>query len=466
MNKVTYTPKVYGTLDNIFSEIRPEASGIISNKFTKMSPTVTGCFNKGCEITTSNQTYGVVSPPSTITNFVVSAVVETPTKKILHNDNLKIDMNVFSKNYSQKLLKTTLTVERVGKTIDDDTTIVGYDTSVYPFFTYHFTNREELQMYPFITYTLDGGVEIDEYPFVTYKDYTFGGKKTERIYYINFYSEYMDKMIKCRLYDTPEGFPIKDVHLSVVCDDNKRRYCPLDHVNYDFDSGVRVNDNYGNEYQISVARQENIINRYFPFGNIVIPLTTYDDLYTILTGIFGTARVKLGENKDCIYFTPPSASSGITQFFAIGLNIRITNHKDATLTTYNNGLNRTSFGGDFHWTANSMLIKMNHRETFKLEFDNSYYGTSYAENAPVKNAIVLGATIEALPRESSSYELLLRNNKWFLYDVRTNYIKVVDNHNMYIDYFIKNYLDYPNTKHMYNYYDLQKMRYEKEIDLL
>ena len=330
--------------------------------------------------------------------------------------------------------------------------------SIYPYITYDFKTRLGLSINPFITYKLDGAIDFLEYPFITFIDHTLGGKKIDRIYYCIFYSNYMKKIIKCRLYNSTKYFPLKNVHMSVLCDDGKRRYLPLNKLESDFDSGVRVRDKYGNELQVCVARQENIMKKYFDFGNLLIPLTTYNDLYATLVGIFGKAYVKVSDDGKGLCFSPPSEISGITKFLVVGLNVRITSMFGHTLTTYNNGLSRTSFGGDAHWIANTMLIRMRHREKFKIEFDNSYYGTSYDQSAIVKNALVFGRTIESFPSESSSYNLLVKNNRWLLFDVKNNTVNQVDTSNAYIRYFRDKYLQYPNSIRMYNYYDLHKWR--------
>jgi hypothetical protein len=267
----------------------------------------------------------------------------------------------------------------------------------------------------------------------------------------------MDKEIRCRLYDKTTGFPLRGTHLSVLCEDNHIRYCPLDLLGSDFDSGVRCSDQWGNQYQICMMRQENMINKFFPFGNMIIPLTTYNDLYIILTGIFGKARVQLGE--DCIYFSPPSGASGLTKFLAIGLNIRITNCYGHTLTTYNNGLVTTSYGGDYNWTAKAMLLKWKNKEKFKIEFENSYHGTSYLEDAIVRNVLVIGQSIEALKEESASMELLVNNHQWYLFNVKRNEVNPVGDNNDYVKYFREHYLEYPKNKRTYNYYEIDKYKY-------
>jgi len=336
-----------------------------------------------------------------------------------------------------------------------------YNVGVNPFFTYSFTAREDLCIYPFVTYKIDGSIDVVSEAYITYIDKTLNGKKIDRHYYCIFYSNYMKKVIKCRLYDNTKYFPLKDVHMSVICDDGKRRYLPLDFIKHDFDSGVRVRDKYGNELQVCVTRQDSIIDKYFKFGNMLIPLTTYNDLYTILTGVFGKAFVSVPEAGNGVVFSPPSVISGITKMFICGLNVRITSMYGWNLTTYEHGLSRTSYGGDKHWMANTMLIKIKHREKFRIEFDNAYYGTSYIGNELVKNSIVIGHDVEGFREESASYNALLRNKKWFLYDIPTNTIDIVDNSNKYIKYYRDKYLRYPNTIGMYNYYDLDKMKYDK-----
>jgi hypothetical protein len=463
MAKLNYNPKMYGTVTNIGS-----SSYIPKNELLFENETKTDLIPKAMTIIDSNFQIGTklnnVMPvvnynTKTEADFIVFGIIDNPTNKQLHNQ-IDVDIDIHRKQYVNNTLMTDIQVERVGKTIDKDTTIVGYPAEIHPFLTYNFTSPEHIRINPFITYNVSQGITVDDIPFLTYIDYDFGGKNRQKIYYLVLYNKFMDKIIKCKMYDDTQGFPIQNVHLTMACSDGKHRYIPLNHVNEDFDSGARCQDKFGHIFQICTGRQESIINKYFPFGNMIIPLDSYENLYTILVGIFGTAHVSMGEDKKSVYFSPPSARAGITKMFLMGLNIRVTTEYDYELTTYNNGLNHTSYGGDYHKVANAMLIKMNSREKFKIEFDDTYLGITYPADAPVKNALVLGTTVEALNDVCDNYVALIHNDKWFIYNTETNYINIVDSTNKIVSYFKKNYLKYTNSKDMYNYFDLQKMKYE------
>ena len=79
----------------------------------------------------------------------------------------------------------------------------------------------------------------------------------------------------------------------------------------------------------------------------------------------------------------------------------------------------------------------------------------------MKNALVLGITIEALPERCYSFEVLSHVKKWFLFNTSTNYIDSVTFNNQTVKYFISRYLNYQNSKNQYNYYDLQDIKYEQ-----
>src|SRR5574344_85384 len=462
MGKLIYKPKIYSTITTDTTTVyNPKVNGIIENNVSDtLKPLILGYFANNFSVKINhNNVFSIVEQKNNShLNFKTFAIIDTPNLQQSHNI-FDIKINVAKKLYSNNTLRTVINVERVGTSSDDTKSVIGYNTTVKPFFTYDFTDREYIQLKSFVTYTISNGINITENPFITYIDYDFDDVKKQRKYSLVIFNNFMVKTIKCLMYDNTIGFPIKDVHLTFLCPDGKRRYVPLNHVNSDFDSGVRCQDEFGNNFQICVGRQDNIINKYFPYGNILIPLNSYDYLYKTLVGVFGTARVKMGENKDCVYFSPPSAASGITKMFIMGLNVRITTKDDVTLTTYKNGINDTSYGGDKHWTSNCMLIKFHSGEKFKIQFDDSYYGTSYAMNVPVKNSIVMGNTVEAMKEYSDNYINLISSTKWFLYNNVTNYINVADSTNQYVTWYKKKYLLYTNSKHTYNYFDLQQIQY-------
>ena len=101
---------------------------------------------------------------------------------------------------------------------------------------------------------------------------------------------------------------------------------------------------------------------------------------------------------------------------------------------------------------------MRNREKFKIEFDNSYHGTTYKSDALVKNFLIFGQTVEALKEESASMELLINNHRWYLFNVKKNVIKSVNEQNDDIKYVRENYLEYSHSPCTYNYYDLDKYK--------
>lgn len=430
-------PKLIAVIDSSISiKYDPVLNGIIHNRNSYFRP----------------KAVLVKQDKSSTINLKAFTVMRLPTKKGLHND-LDITFEVGRKT----------NVTRDIATITFEIPLISREIEAHPYIVYHFTERETLTEYPFITYIKPDALNVYDYPFITHYDSTFGSGGSKVQWYLNLYSNKAQKVVRCKMYDSSEGFPLRNCYLEALCKDGKRRFVPLDRVDSDFDSAMRVQDKYGNDYQICVERQENIINKYFSYGDLLIPLTNYDDLYHILVGIFGTARVKMADDASGVYFTPPDSVAGITKLLAVGLNIKITNIYGVTFTTYNNGLNMTSYGGDEHWKAHAMLIKFHKRQTFKIQFKNDYYGTSYTADAIVKNALVIGTIVESMSEQSSSYDMLIKNQRWYLFDVPTNYIHMTNNYNKIVSYFIKQYLLYPHSGRMYNYYDLAKFKLQDDL---
>lgn len=455
MDKIYIQPQLYAIVSYLKSAIKDtKMVGVFTSKNSYYNAKAFGVMlNKNSNIK-DEKAFGIVKTKNSYCSvpkiFGVMTIPKTPQT----HTQLGAFVDVISRN----------NVVNRGININFDVHEIEKEVNIVPYLTYHFNNQEQIYQYPYITYNQINGLGVNQYPYITYHDSEFGlGGKTKRQWYLNFHIDKWDKTVKCKMYDNTEGFPLKNVHLSCYCSDGKTRYVPMDRLDRDFDSGLRAKDNFGNDFQICVARQENIINKYFPFGDILIPLTTYNDLYAIMCGIFGKAHVTMADDGSGLYFSPPNPTAGITQMFVIGLNIRITNMYGVELTTYDNGLQTTSFGGDKNWLANAMLIKFNNREKFKIEFANDYHGTSYDSSAVVKNALVFGTVTESLPKQSYSFEQLFRTYKWFLYDVKTNYIHCVELTNTYINYFRRQYLDYTNSRHTYNYYDLSKLKYQTDV---
>lgn len=315
------------------------------------------------------------------------------------------------------------------------------NASVYPFFTYAYDNRIYTSINPFITYYPSKNLQQTLYPFITYK---YDGTATEYQYYFTIYVD--NHIVKCKMYESTVGFPLFNTHLSCICNDGIKRYVPLDILDSDYDSGLRVKDEYNNEFQLCVERPKNIIKTMCPYGNLIIPMD--ENLYESMYHIFGTTHVQKKENS--VLFRIPSKSSGITRLFLIGLNASIKAHS-YTLTTAANGLNNTSYGGDTHWIANCMLLDLIENEWVELSYKNKYKNKQYT-NELVKNACVIGNSIEHLEAKSSSYMPLINSTMWYVYDNGTIY----QTHDK-VNYFKRNILLYPNSPHCYNYYDLKEM---------
>lgn len=265
----------------------------------------------------------------------------------------------------------------------------------------------------------------------------------------------MQQIVKCRLYDNTNDFPLENIYLSCICNDNVKRYCPINKVNEDFDSGIRIQDIYGDIYQLCLAKQENINSKYFPNGDLLIPLTTIENLYDTFKSIFGTVRVKFLKEDNAIKFYPPKDISGISKIFAIGLNIKFTNEDNQNITTYANGLIETSTGGTNNFTAKSMLVKLINSQPVIISFKNNISTVSYNENAIVKNTLVIGKTVESLNEYADSYYPLVLANKWYLYE--NHIIKPINVHNPMLAYFRSNYLLYKNSTYKYNYFEMNKL---------
>ena len=152
-------------------------------------------------------------------------------------------------------------------------------------------------------------------------------------------------------------------------------------------------------------------------------MSSLNYVHHALRKVFNDDHVTKDSTKNCIYFKTMMTSCGIHKMFVIGLDCKISwknnNDKDdwtntITLTTYNNGLNDTSFTGDEKHKADAMLVEFEQNKLYKIEFSNKHKGISYdATTEPIKNCIIFGKDVEKLLEKSSNYERLLKTQHYF-----------------------------------------------------
>lgn len=275
--------------------------------------------------------------------------------------------------------------------------------------------------------------------------------------------------IECVVFMYTDLFPLPDKYVKVQLDNGDYGYLPLAPVGYDFDSGLRYTEDNGTEWQICSTIAFNIIKNYFVDDNYYVNLKNYDFVYIALKNIFGAS---VSKDTDCIYLTAPHTVCGITKMLMIGLDVRITWVDDGTndydngivLTTHNNGLCDTSYGGDNKYKANAMLVKFVPKKKYRIQFFDSYGTVSYTKDDLVKSCLLFGKDIEALPEESSTYKRLLDTDSYCTTDKHSEIVhassKQYANYES-IEYLKMMWLEYTNSKMMYDYYDLEKINYKQ-----
>jgi hypothetical protein len=291
------------------------------------------------------------------------------------------------------------------------------------------------------------------------------------VYYHSFYVHAVDgKPIECVIFKNTSLFPFPTKYVKVQLDSNNEYgYLPLAPVGSEYDSGMRyTEDKDGTIWQICSTITYNIFDEYFINDNYFINVKDYDYLYTAMRNIFDS-RVEMGE--DCIYLTTPQQTCGITKMFMIGLDLRITWTNDGsedwdngiTLTTHNNGICDTSYDGDNKYKANAMLVKFEPRKKYKIQFYNKYMNISYDVNEVIKGCIIFGRDVEKLPEVSANYSRLINTNEYCT--TGDSGIIVPANNKNYIQFKMLNkmknsWLNYTNTRRMYDFYDLVHITYE------
>ena len=113
-----------------------------------------------------------------------------------------------------------------------------------------------------------------------------------------------------------------------------------------------------------------------------------------------------------------------------------------------------------------MLIKFKPRKTYKIEFYDSHGKTKYLPNEKIKGCFIFGKDIENLEEKSSSYQRLIDTDSYCTCDLATSDIEHASNKmSKYYDEvqeLKEKWLEYTNSKYMYNYYDVADMKVIKK----
>lgn len=282
--------------------------------------------------------------------------------------------------------------------------------------------------------------------------------------------------VECIIFTNISYFPYPDKFVKVLLDANGNYgFLPLAPVGSEFDSGFRFTEDDGTVWQICTDVIYDLIDQLFINDNYFINMSSLNYVHHALRKVFNDDHVTKDSTKNCIYFKTMMASCGIHKMFVIGLDCKISwknnNDKDdwtntITLTTYNNGLNDTSFTGDEKHKADAMLVEFEQNKLYKIEFSNKHKGISYdATTEPIKNCIIFGKDVEKLLEKSSNYERLLKTQHYFTYDdIADDFVDAepaTSSYNKDMNDMKKMWLDHTVTKHHYNYYKLEDLSLSK-----
>ena len=278
--------------------------------------------------------------------------------------------------------------------------------------------------------------------------------------------------IECVIFHNTHYFPYPDKYVKVQLDDNGEfGYLPLAPIGSEYDSGMRYTENSGKVWQICTNVIYNLIDEYFVQDNYFVNTINCEYMYKAFKAIFG-GRVQLKDNY--IILKTPQNDCGITKMFMIGLDLRISwNDNDSddftnsiTLTTFNDGLNDTSYQGDNKHKADAMLVKFEPRKKYKIEFFNNHNGVSYTDMESVRGCFIFGRDIENLKEESGSYQKLIDTSSYCTCDIETGF--VVNANDIESPYYsdmqdMRNiWLNYNHSRKLYNYYDLVHLKYTQK----
>jgi len=263
------------------------------------------------------------------------------------------------------------------------------------------------------------------------------------------YNELIDKYIACQAYTSKNHF-VTDKCLACEIN-NQIYYVPLDELSDEYDSSLRALIEK-KDYQICTSLPVNVVNKYFPGGNLIIPLTTYQTLYKLLLGIFGEFHVKLTDEG--VLFKAPQALSGITKMFLTGLNISLTYNGTTWLTAYDGLSDKLKKKDNF--LSKSMLVKLVPENVYLISFSNSFKSLFYTDEI-VKNFIIIGYEVEKLKETVGNYNRLISSDEYYMYDENKHAIDKIGQFADQIKYinFAKNcYMKKDTTS--YNYFLLQQ----------
>ena len=267
---------------------------------------------------------------------------------------------------------------------------------------------------------------------------------------LKIYNENIEENVECKAYSSKNHF-VTNKCLGVK-NEETIGYVPLDYLSDEYDSSLRCNiDNDKEEYQICTSLPVNVINKYFPGGNLLIPLNSYEELYNLLVGLFGVFRVKMVD--DGILFKAPSVISGFTKIFMTGLNVTVS-FNDYRLATYYNGYSDKIIKKD-NLQSRSMVVKMLPGHEYLFTFNDTFMSLGYNDEL-VKNFMIIGYDVERLNDQKGSYRPLLISENYFLYDKDRHCIYRVDKTSkkiVYVNFVKTNYLNKKNLA--YNYYLLK-----------
>ena len=280
------------------------------------------------------------------------------------------------------------------------------------------------------------------------------------------------KPIECVIFHNTVYFPYPNKYVKVQLDDNGEfGYLPLAPVGSEYDSGMRYTENDGTVWQICTNVIYNLIKEYFVQDNYFINATDYSYLYKAFKAIFG-GRVRLTD--DGIILKTPQYTCGITKMFMIGLDLRISwNDNDSddftnsiTLTTFNDGLNDTSYKGDNKHKADAMLVKFEPRKKYKIQFYDNHNGVSYTDEEAVRGCFIFGKDVENMEEKSGSYQTLIDTQSYCTCDESTGFvINANDVENPYysdMQDMRNQWLNYNHSRKLYNYYDLVHLKYTEK----
>jgi hypothetical protein len=266
---------------------------------------------------------------------------------------------------------------------------------------------------------------------------------------LNIHNEYTNKDVEIQAYTSKKYFT--ENYCIAIQVGRNTYYIPLEEWN-EYDSSLRAY--IDKTYQVNKSLPANIVNEYFPGGNLLIPM---EDFYNVYSGLLGEDYASIRGNKITIK-TPPIIS-GLTKLFICGLNVTIS-YKNQKYTTYYNGLSNKPYKKNKLF-SNIMVVKLLPGYTYELSYSDTYRTYSYS-NELIKNFILIGYDVELLNEECWNYNSLYYHDNYHIY--KDNEIQRIPKHtfyNQYVSFIKENYFDESHL--IYNYYVLKELNYESEV---